>query len=90
MSILANKFPGVRAALVSNVDGARTSRAHNNSNILVLAGAVTERRLAQQILNVWLETPFAGGRHQRRLDKIVEVEQELGTCLMSEAKSSDS
>jgi ribose 5-phosphate isomerase B len=79
MSIIANKFPGVRAALVHDVEGARTSREHNDANILVLAGAELEPNLAQQILETWLETPFAGGRHQRRLDKISAIEKELGS-----------
>lgn len=79
MSILANKFPGIRAALVHDLRGAQMSREHNNSNILVLGGGVTEKSLAEEILEIWLQTPFAGGRHQRRLDKIAEVEQELGT-----------
>ncbi|MGH7848050.1 MAG: ribose 5-phosphate isomerase B [Candidatus Binatia bacterium] len=78
MSILANKFPGVRAALIHDLRGAQTSREHNNANILVMGGAVTEKALAEKILDLWLETPFAGGRHQRRLDKIAAVEQELG------------
>ena len=79
MSILANKFPGIRAALVHDLRGAQISREHNNSNILVLGGGVTEKSLAEEILETWLQTPFAGGRHQRRLDKIAQVEQELGT-----------
>lgn len=79
MSILANKFPGIRAALVHDLKGAQMSREHNNSNVLVLGGGVTEKSLAEQILEVWLQTPFAGGRHQRRLDKIAQVEQDLGT-----------
>ena len=79
MSIIANKFPGVRAALVHDLDGARSSREHNNANILVLSGAKTDTHLAQQIIDAWLATPFAGGRHQRRLDKISQVETELGT-----------
>lgn len=79
MSILANKFPGIRAALVHDLRGAQMSREHNNSNILVLGGGVTEKSLAEEILEIWLQTPFAGGRHQRRLDKIAEVERELGT-----------
>lgn len=77
MSIIANRFPGVRAALVHDLESARTSREHNDANILVLAGAKTDPRSAQQILKVWLETPFAGGRHQRRLDKIAQVERDL-------------
>lgn len=78
MSILANKFPGIRAALVQDLDGARTSREHNDSNILVLSGAKTEPSLAQRILETWLETPFAGGRHLRRIDKITQLERDLG------------
>jgi ribose 5-phosphate isomerase B len=79
MSIVANKFPGVRAALVHEVQGARMSREHNDSNILILGGGVVDKTLAEQILDAWLETPFAGGRHQRRIDKISQVERELGT-----------
>ena len=81
MSIVANKFPGVRAALVQDVDGARSSREHNDANVLVLSGARTDRLLAQQIIDIWLETAFAGGRHQRRIDKIHRLELELGTRL---------
>lgn len=78
MSILANKFPGIRAALVQDLEAARSSREHNNANILVLSGAKTEKSLAQEILEVWMTTPFAGGRHQRRLDKIDQIERDLG------------
>lgn len=81
MSIVANKFPGVRAALVLDLAAARSSREHNDANILVLSGARTEPQLARQIVETWLATPFAGGRHQRRLDKISQLEQELGTRL---------
>lgn len=79
MSIVANKYPGVRAALVVDVDAARSSREHNDANILVLSGAKTATSLARQIVETWLATPFAGGRHQRRVDKIAQVEQELGS-----------
>jgi ribose 5-phosphate isomerase B len=79
MSIVANKFPGVRAALVLDVDGARTSRQHNDANILVLSGAKTQQPAAREILENWLETPFAGGRHQRRVQQIVQIEQAMGT-----------
>lgn len=85
MSIVANKFPGVRAALVHGVDGARMSREHNDANVLILGGGVVDKMLAEQILDAWLETPFAGGRHQRRIDKISAVERELGTHIGSEA-----
>ncbi len=86
MAILANKFPGVRAALVHDLRGAQMSREHNNANILVLGGAVTEKLVAQKIVDVWLETPFAGGRHQRRLDKIAQLELELGTRIENKTK----
>ena len=77
MSIVANKFPGVRAALVGDLEGARSSREHNDANILVLSGARTAAPLAQEIVDTWLTTEFAGGRHQRRVDKITEVEREF-------------
>jgi RpiB/LacA/LacB family sugar-phosphate isomerase len=79
MSILANKYPNVRAALVQDRETARTSREHNDANVLVLAGATTEPALAREILEIWINTPFAGGRHQRRLNKITEIERDLGT-----------
>ena len=79
MSILANKYPNVRAALVQDRETARTSREHNDANVLVLAGATTEPVLAREILEIWINTPFAGGRHQRRLEKITEIERDLGT-----------
>jgi ribose 5-phosphate isomerase B len=86
MTILANKFPGVRAALVHDLRGAQMSREHNNANILVLGGGVTEKFAAQKIVDLWLETPFAGGRHQRRLEKIAQIELELGTSIEGKAK----
>jgi ribose 5-phosphate isomerase B len=78
MSILANKFPYVRAALVADVIGARMSREHLDANILIMGGGFTGKFLAREIVKVWLETPFAGGRHQRRLDKITAIEKGLG------------
>ncbi len=75
MSILANKFKGVRAALVSDTFTARMSREHNNSNIIVIGGRVTGKDLAKEIVKSWLDTPFEGGRHQRRLDKIMSLEE---------------
>jgi ribose 5-phosphate isomerase B len=86
MSIVANKYPGIRAALVQDLDGARSSREHNDSNVLVLGGAKTDHVLAQRILETWLETPFAGGRHQRRVDKISALERELGTQVKNSTK----
>jgi RpiB/LacA/LacB family sugar-phosphate isomerase len=85
MSISANKFPGIRAALVLDVEAARSSREHNNANILVLSGAKTEKSLAKEILETWLATPFAGGRHQRRIDKISQIERDLGLQLIQKA-----
>lgn len=78
MSILANRFPGVRAALVADVVGARMSREHLDANILIMGGGFIGKFLACEIVKVWLETEFAGGRHQRRLNKIAAIEEELG------------
>ncbi len=86
MSIAANKFPGVRAALVLDLDGARSSREHNDANVLVLSGAKTDKLLAREILDAWLATPFAGGRHQRRIDKISRTEEELGLGARADAE----
>ena len=86
MSIVANKFPGVRAALVLDLDAARTSREHNDANILVLSGAKTAKSLAQQIVATWLSTPFAAGRHQRRVDKIAQVERDLASQISRQSK----
>jgi ribose 5-phosphate isomerase B len=68
MSMVANRFPGVRAALCHDLFGAIMSRKHNDANVLVLGGRVTGETLAEEIVNVWLETSFEGGRHQKRLD----------------------
>ncbi len=77
MSIVANKFPGVRATLCHDEYTARMSREHNDSNILVLGGRVIEKDRAVNIVKIWLETPFEGGRHSRRLEKIKIIEQRL-------------
>jgi ribose 5-phosphate isomerase B len=74
MSITANRFPGVRAALCLDEETARASRLHNDANILVLAGRKTDAANARAITRIWLTTPFEGGRHQKRLDKIREAE----------------
>lgn len=74
MSIVANRFPGVRAALCLDEETARLSRMHNDANILVLAGRKTDPEMAKKIVGTWLSTPFEGGRHQRRLDKIREID----------------
>jgi ribose 5-phosphate isomerase B len=75
MSIVANRFFGVRGALCLDPETARLSRLHNDSNVLVLAGRKTEPELAKNILQVWLDTPFEAGRHQQRLEKIEKLEQ---------------
>ncbi len=77
MSIVANRFPGVRAALCLDEETARLSRMHNDANILVLAGRKTDKAKAEGIVRVWLTTPFEGGRHQARLDKIRKTELKL-------------
>ena len=76
MSIVANKFPGVRAALANDLYSARCSREHNDANILVIGGRIIGREVALEIVKVWLSTPFAGGRHQRRIDKIKALEKQ--------------
>jgi ribose 5-phosphate isomerase B len=78
MSITANKFPGIRATLSLDEEMARLSRQHNDSNILVLAGRRTDAATARRIVLAWLQTPFEGGRHQRRVDKIRAIEEKLG------------
>ncbi|MCB9658875.1 MAG: ribose 5-phosphate isomerase B [Polyangiales bacterium] len=70
MSIAANRHPGVRAALCGDVFSARATRAHNDANILCLGERVVGVGLALLILEAFLETPFEGGRHQRRIDKM--------------------
>lgn len=70
ISISANKIKGVRAALCTSTEHARMSRLHNNANILALGARMTERKLALEIVKVWLNTEFEGGRHAQRVDKI--------------------
>ncbi|MBR5998052.1 MAG: ribose 5-phosphate isomerase B [Deltaproteobacteria bacterium] len=77
MSIVANKFPGIRAALVHDEFTAKMAGEHNCANILVLGGRVLEASQACELVQIWLNTPFAGGRHQRRLDKIAALEEEV-------------
>ena len=76
MSITANKFRGVRAALCCNEYMARMSRLHNDANVLCLGDRVIGEELALAIVDVWLETPFEGGRHEKRVDLIKEIEKE--------------
>ena len=74
MSMVANKFPHVRAALCSDLFSAIMSRRHNNSNILVLGGRVVGEALAMEMVRAWLETTFDGGRHQLRIDKFDQID----------------
>jgi ribose 5-phosphate isomerase B len=70
MSMVANRFPGVRAAMANDLFSAIMSRRHNDSNILAMGGRLIGDALALQLVEAWLETPFEGGRHQRRLEKM--------------------
>lgn len=80
MSIVANRFAGVRATLCHDLYTASMSREHNDSNLLVLGGRLTGKGLAREILKVWLETAFQGGNHERRLGKIKSLERRIGSC----------
>ena len=71
----ANKVPGVRAAMCYDLSTAVNSREHNDANVLTLGGGLIGANLARQIVNTWLSTPFGGGRHARRVDKIMAIEQ---------------
>ena len=75
MSIVANKFPRVRAALVNDVYSSRFSREHTDANIVVIGARIVGRELAKEIVKVWLDTAFAGGRHKTRLEKIEDLEE---------------
>jgi ribose 5-phosphate isomerase B len=72
--IAANKIRGVRAALCNDLYTARMSREHNDANVLAMGGRIVAFSLADEIAMVWLSTPFEGGRHQRRVDQISELE----------------
>jgi len=74
--IAANKVFGIRAALCQDLYTARLSREHNNANVLSMGGRIVASGLADEILALWLETKFEGGRHQRRIDQISAVERE--------------
>ena len=70
MSITANRYPGVRAALGNDIYSTRMSRLHNDSNVLVLGGRIVGPELATEIVFTWLNTEFEGGRHNKRIEKI--------------------
>lgn len=75
MSIAANKVKGIIAANCYDVETAKLARQHNNSNILTLGGRITEPELAKNIVEAWLGTDFEGGRHQRRIQEIRDLER---------------
>jgi len=75
MSIVANKFRRIRAALCNELFSARMSRLHNDANILVLGGRIIGKDLAAEIVKTWMTTPFEGGRHENRLKKIQLIEK---------------
>ncbi len=74
MSIAANKIRGIRAAAVSDLESARLTRSHNNANILAMGGQTMPFDRAREIVRIFLETPFDGGRHQRRVNEISRLE----------------
>jgi ribose 5-phosphate isomerase B len=73
--IAANKVRGARAALCNDLYTARMSRAHNDANVLSIGGRIVAAQLADEILTLWLDTPFEGGRHARRIAQIAEIEE---------------
>ncbi|MED5353589.1 MAG: ribose 5-phosphate isomerase B [Nitrospinota bacterium] len=77
MSIVVNRFPGIRGTLCSDVYTAKMCREHNDSNILIMGGRVIGKDSALEIVEIWLKTNFEGGRHQRRLDKINKIDANL-------------
>ena len=74
--ISANKVHGVRAALCNELYTARMSRQHNDANVLAIGARIVAEGLADEILTLWLETPFEGGRHERRIEQITQIENE--------------
>jgi len=77
--IAANKVPGVRAALCNDLLTARLSREHNDANVLSIGGRIVAESYAAEIARLWLATPFEGGRHERRVAQITELERSGGT-----------
>ena len=75
VSITANKVKGIRCALLSDVMSARLTRQHNDTNMMALGAGVVGPMLAMEIVDTWLDTAFEGGRHQRRVDKMMTLEQ---------------
>lgn len=77
MSIVANKFKNIRAALCNELFTAKMSRLHNDANILAIGGRIVGKDLAKEIVTVWLTTPFKGGRHLKRVEQINLIERKV-------------
>ncbi len=74
ISISANKVRGIRCALLSDTVSARLTRQHNDTNMMALGQGIVGEKLALEIVDIWLDTEFEGGRHQRRVDKLMAIE----------------
>ena len=77
MSIVVNRFRGIRGTLCSDLYTAKLCREHNDSNVLIMGGRVVGHDLAKEIVRIWLNTPFKGGRHQKRINKIIQFDKSL-------------
>lgn len=75
VSITANKVKGIRCALLSDTVSARLTRQHNDTNMMALGQGMVGPMLATEIVDIWLDTAFEGGRHQRRVDKVMAIEE---------------
>ncbi len=75
ISISANKVKGIRCALLSDTVSARLTRQHNDTNMMALGQGIVGEKLALEIVDIWLDTAFEGGRHQRRVDKLMAIEE---------------
>ncbi len=77
MCIVANKFPGVRAAPIADELSAEMSRRHNDLNVLCMSGDMLSEKMIDRLVEIWISTEFEGGRHSRRIEKIKEIEDQL-------------
>jgi len=78
LSIAANKVKGIRAAVCNNTNQARLSRQHNDANVLCIPGDSFEESAVREMVSVWIETEFEGGRHERRVEKVKKMEADFG------------
>jgi ribose 5-phosphate isomerase B len=81
MSMVANKIPGIRAALCYNTETAKMSREHNDANVLTIGARMTDGKIAKDIVRIWLKTGFLGERHSRRVKKIEEIEKKYNKII---------